>query len=432
MIIMRSGYFLQLIFFAAILICSCNKTDDGTPPPLHIFSPDDHAMYSVGDSIHVVGTVTHKFPVKSIKIILWDNFNVPVLDPLYVYPNDYGYNLDEMYPINDASLESGTYILLIAASDGQNTRKVYRTLHITGVLRYFERLLVVGRPNTLKTILYAVDTAGNYQDILDLPHGYSGSGISSGKRQLYMLKPEPSAMTAYSLDDISEEYVYAASPPYPVFYDIYNNDQLTYVSSGNGNITGLNSTGSTVYVTPQTTDTIPLLLHQHFDLLLSACSRRGGPEKFIRQHYAGTGVFRAGLKVDFIGVAFFSIDEGSTLILGNMTDESSIFVYDVNGNYLADKTDMPPGLIRDAVQISTGNYLISHDKGLYHYIHASKTLIELLPSVEVDAMAYDYTRQLLYFAEVEKISVYRVDNAEIIDEIILPYPVLDLHIQYNN
>jgi hypothetical protein len=238
MIIKRSGYFLQLIFFAAILICSCNKTDDGTPPPLHIFSPDDHAVYSVGDSIHVVGTVTHKFTVKSIKIILWDNFNVPVLDPLYVYPNDYGYNLDEMYPINDASLESGTYILLIAASDGQNTRKVYRTLHITGVLRYFERLLVVGRPNTLKTILYAVDTAGNY--------------------------------------------------------------------------------------------------------------------------------------------------------------------------------------------------LISHDTGIYHYIHASKTLVELLPGVDANAIAYDHTRLLLYFAENEKISVYRVDNAEIIDEIILPYPVLDLHIQYNN
>lgn len=425
----------NIFFFILLMACiqlSCEKTDDGTPPSLYIFSPDDHDVFSVGDNIHVVGTVTHKLPIKSIKITLWDNFNVPVLDPLYVYPDDYGYNLDEMYPINDASLESGTYILLIAASDGQNTTKVYRTLQITGVHRYFERLLAVGQPNTLKTIVYAIDTAGNYQDILDLPHGYSGSGISSGQRQLYMLKPEPSAMTAYSLDNIAEEYVFTASPPYPVFYDVYYNDQLTYVSSGNGDIIGLNSTGSTVYVTPQNMDTIPLLLHQHFDLLLSACSRRGGPEKFIRQHFAGTGVFRAGLKVDFSGVAFFSIDEGSTLILGNMTDESSIFVYDVNHNYLTDKTDMPSGLIRDAVQISTGNYLISHDAGIYHYIHASKTLVELLPGVEVDAMAYDYTRQLLYFAEVEKTSVCKVDNAEIIDEITLPYPVLGLHVQYNN
>ncbi|NQT76411.1 MAG: hypothetical protein HQ565_01770 [Bacteroidetes bacterium] len=427
-----SGYFLQLLFFAAILIYSCNKTDDGTPPALHISSPDDHDQFSVGDNIHVVGTVTHKFPVKSIKISLWDNFNVPVLNPLYVYPDDYGYNLDEMYPINDASLESGTYILMIAASDGHNTAKVYRTLYITGVQRYFERLLALVQPNTLKTIVYALDTAGNYQDVLELPHGYAGSEISSGQRQLYILKPEPSSMTAYSLDNIAEEYVYAASPPYAVFYDVYYNDQITYVSSGNGNITGLNSTGSTVYVTPQNTDTIPLLLHQHFDLLLSSCNRRGGPEKFIRQHFAGTGVFRAGLNVDFSGAGFFSVDEGSALILGNMTDESSIFVYDVHNNYLADKTDMPPGLIRDAVQISAGNYLISHDAGIYHYIHESKSLYELIPGVEVDAMAYDYTRLLLYYAEGAKISVYMMENAEIIDEITLPYPVLKLHIQYNN
>jgi hypothetical protein len=423
--------FLFILLMACIQL-SCEKTDDGTPPALHIFSPDDHDVFSVGDSIHVVGTVTHKFPVKSIKITLWDNFNVPVLDPLYVYPNDYGYNLDEMYPINDASLVSGIYILLIVASDGQNTTKVYRTLHITGVDRYFERLLAVGQPNTLKTIVYAVDTAGNYQNILDLPHGYSGSGISSGQRQLYMLKPEPSTMTAYNLDDIVEEYVYTASPPYPVFYDVYYHDQLTYVSSGNGNITGLNSTGSTVYVTPQNIDTIPLLLHQHFDLLLSACSRRGGLEKFIRQHFSGTGVFRVGLNVDFSAAGFFSIDEGSALILGNMTDESSIFVYDINGNYLAGKADMPPGLIRDAVQISTGNYLISHDKGIYHYIHASKTLVELLPGVDANAIAYDHTRLLLYFAENEKISVYSFDLDMIVDEIMLPYPVVRLHIQFNN
>ncbi len=427
------GYFRFSIAIVILLtiFSGCDKAEDGSAPSLSVFSPDDNDEFAIGDSINVIGSVTNNFLIKNIKIVLWDNFNNPVLPSLFIYPDAYGYNFDVDYFIDDETLETGTYYLLISATDGNNETRVFRKLHISGIDKVFERLLVIAPPNTLKTHVYALDTNGDPSIFISLDYSYAGSDISNDLQKFYMIKSEPSIMYAYDLDDPTDPFTYDAAPPYPVFNSVNYFDKLVYLPTGNGDIKGIDSYGSISFVSPQNQDTIPQLMHLHYDRVLAYCNRRGGPERFIAQYYAGTGVSKSVLKIPFTVVDFFNIEENIALALGNESGSSSIYVYNSNGSFLADKTDMPPGLIRCAEQLSLGNYLIAHDAGIYRYVHETNSLTEYLPGVEAQHLAYDQVNQLLYVANQQFVSMYSLTDPEPLKVMQLPYPVLNMHIQYN-
>jgi hypothetical protein len=92
---------------------------------------------------------------------------------------------------------------------------------------------------------------------------------------------------------------------------------------------------------------------------------------------------------------------------------------------------MPPGLIREAVQMSSAVFLISHDDGIYSYNLDSKTVSPFIPGLEANAMVYDVVDKLLYVAVDNSIKIFNDAGMEGDDEIILPYTLLNLHLQYN-
>ncbi len=424
--IARTFFFIFLLWVAA----GCTKSEDASPPSIYVYTPVNNEEFSAGDSIHVTATITHKYLLEYARITLWNNFNIPVLDPIYVYMNDYGYNLDEKYPLDDG-LETGSYILVLTASDGYNSANAFRTVQVKGVDKSFERVLAVCRQNTLNTIVYGIDTSGGFQNVIELGYPYAGSDISSGQRQLFMLRPDPYVLHAYDIGDLSEDFSIEAQPPYPVFNHVSYDEPLLYLCSGNGDIRGYEMNAYPAYITPVNEDTIPMMANRQYDLVLAYCERRGGPERFIRQYYSATGVFRTSLKINFTVAGFFGLEQGSVLVFGNSGDESSIYLYDAHNNYLAGKWDMPPGNIRGVEQVASSTYLLNHDAGIFLYVHSTGALSLWQEGTDAMAMAFDHTRQLLYYAEDAVVRVRRLSDAALVQEIALPSEVLNLHIQYN-
>jgi len=417
--------------YLLIILPSCEKNSDDTPPSVSLLSPSELEEFSVGDSIHVLADITHGSPVSSIKVSMLNENGIAILDPVYTFPGAAVYQLDVYFPI-DENLESGVYTLLVSVSDGTNTRNVYRKLSIKGLERFFERAIAICRPNTLKTFVYAIDDTGAFQDIMNLSYGYTDSDISSDQRQLYILKPDPDVLYAYSLEDLSEDYSVTASPPYPLFNDVSYYHLFSYVTTGNGDIKAYDINGYPSFVTAPNVDTIPMMVKRHFSYVIAYCERRGGPERYLRQYHAGTGIFRAGLKINFSAVDMFSTSPDFVVIPGNKETESSIFIYNAVDYNMEDEIPMPAGLISGGVQVSSNIFLISHENGIYQYNHETKNVITWLPGVEADAITYDDLRQLVYFSEDQKVYVCRLSDAVAVQEITLPYEVLRLHIQYNN
>jgi len=420
---------IALCCFLFLLTC-CEKKKDETTPQILVTSPTDLNAFMVGDSISVVAQISHTSEITSVKVSLVNDAGIPVLVPKYIFPESTSYALDYAYPINE-NLETGTYNLLVSAGDGSKTAKVYTHVMITGIGRFFEQVIAICIPNTLKTLLYAIDASGNQQNILSLDYGYTDSDISSDLRQLYMIKPSPDILYAYNLDRLTEDYAVIASPPHPEYNSVSYFPSLTYVPNGNGEIRGYDKFGSSAYVTSVNVDTIPMQCWKHDNMVLAYCERRGGPECFIRQYYGGTGVLRAGLKLEFTVVDIFSADSEKCLLIGNDANQGKAYLYDITGNYLAGEIQVPAGMIRQGVQVSANVFLISHENGIYRYNHATGSLTIWLPGVDADALAYDDLRQYVYYAADAKVFLHRYPDADMLQEIVLPYPVLNLHVQYN-
>ena len=427
----RLLYLLPVFCCLLIILPSCEKQNDDTLPSVSILAPTELEEFSVGDSIRVIADISHGSPVSSIKVSLLNGNSIPVLDPIYIFPGATAFHLDRYFPV-DENLESGLYTLLVSATDGTNTRNVYLKLSIRGLERFFERAIAICRPNTLKTLVYSIDEDGAFQNIRSLDYGYTDSDISSDQRQLYILKPNPDILYAYKLEDISEDYSITASPPYPIYNDVSYYNLFTYVATGNGYIKAYDKNGYPAFLTAPNVDTIPKLVKRHFSYVIAYCERRGGPERFLRQYHAGTGIFRAGIKINFSAVEIFSTSPDFVVLLGNKETESSVFVYNSVDYNLEEEIPLPAGLISGGVQISSNVFLISHENGIYQYNHETKTVIAWLTGVEADVIAYDDLRQLVYFSEDEKVYVCRVTDAVTVQEITLPYEILNLHIQYNN
>lgn len=419
----------MLLFFS-----SCEKNKDKPLPQILLTSPQELDDFFAGDSIPVIAQITHTMEIVSVKISLVNGEGIPVLVPKYIYPGSSSYALDYEYPITE-NLPSGSYNLLISAGDGNNTAKVYTQLIITGVGRFFEQAIAICQPNTLNTYLYGIDADGEYENILNLDHGYTDSDISYDQRQLYILKPSPDILYAYDLDSISEEdFSVIASPPYPEYHSVsyFQFPSLAYVPNGNGEIRGFNSQGSPIFITPVNTDTIPLLCYQHDNMMLAYCVRRGGPERFIKQYYEGTGVYRAGLKIYFNVVDIFSLDPDLAMVFGNDDTTVRAYVYDITGNVLYNEIPLPEGLISQVVEISTGRYLIGHENGIYLYNRNDASTSIWMAGVEVDVLVYDDLRQYVYLAKENEVFMHRFNDAALLQQVFLPYEVSNLLIQYSN
>ncbi|MDT8392971.1 MAG: hypothetical protein RQ761_03950 [Bacteroidales bacterium] len=419
--------FVLLLLFSS----SCKKEDDNSPPSVIVDAPLENEVFFSRDTIPLSGSANDDIMLEHIRIVLEDNNNQPVSTPKYLHPNSRNYVFSFDYIIDEPFLASGEYTLVVSAYDGRNSSSDYTALQIRGIEREFEKVLLLCRPNNLKTYLYSIDTSGDVKAEKVIDHGYQASAVNSGRRKLFMIKPEPSALYAFDLDDLEGDELLTASPPYPFFTDVIAGSSLTFVSTANGDIKGLNDYGQTVFVTATNADTVPLRVHTHFDYILSYCQRRGAPGKSIRQYYAGSGVFRAGKEITFSVTDFFSPHQSKCLIFGNEAEGGRVYEFGITENYIIALKELPQDLIKDVVEIAAGNYIIAAETGLYQYMNASNTLTSWASGLEAGFLCFDESNFILYAASEQMVYVINAGNGEIISEIPIPYPVVNMHIQYN-
>jgi len=420
---------LIAVLLIAMSLEACSKKEDA-PPEIVVLSPDELQAFVAGDSIPVIANIHHSSEITSVKVSLLNSEYITVVQPRYFYPGNSSFILDILFA-TDISLTSGAYNLLISATGSENTRNTYVSLMISGEQWKFERMLAVCNQNNLSTPVFEFDLQGNYQKIIDFDHACVDSDISSFYRQIYLVKPEPSVLFAYNLDDLSVDYTFGAIPPYPEFFDVDCSIFLsTDIATANGEIISLNQGGGQTMKTSTSTDTVPRLVLRNFSRYIAYCEKRSGPKQFIRQYW-DTGILRADLPVDIKVIQLYGIDATRVVLFGNEDGQACIYTYWVDDVFVDQNIEIPGGEVTCVVQTGTFEFLIGHENGIFYYDNASGSITEWIPGKNADAMAYDLLRDLVVVADGKDVSFYHAADGSPAGEAALPYPVLQLHVQNN-
>jgi hypothetical protein len=363
--------------------------------------------------------------------VIWDKNNNAVSKPQYLYPEGNYLSISLMYIVDEPSLVTDQYRLVATAFNGKKSTSVYRNIRIIGIDREFEKALFFCQPNSLKTYLYAINTSLESSTILTIDKSYQVSAINSSQRKLFYADQPPSTLSVYDLDDLVENEWISASPPYASFTDILAAENITYLSSGNGDLKGLDHYGNVNFVTPTNLDTLARILHDHYNYIIAYCEHRIGSGASIRQYFKASGVFRVSKGISAEIVAMSSIDENACLLFGNKEGVGIIYNYAPQDNALLERKSIAEGLIKDIETLAEGEYLIATTAGLYRYSYGSNSIFEWYPGLEVDFLQFEEMKNIIWAASGQMVFIIDLSSAEIINELQLPYVILSMHLQYS-
>ena len=428
-------YYRKIFFVLFVILClhACQeKEEDPSHPIIQINSPPAFSVFNVWDTINVSGTVYSERPVKSLQVSLVNNSNVPVATPVGIIPELSSFDFHQELVIDNANLQSGSYFIMVKVADEYNTVRTFQPVDVNGINQELRRLLVVTKLNTLKSNVLIVDSAYNVSQILGVSKEYVGSAVSSDHQQFYYITPNPSLLMTYDLNDTVLDWEYSAQSPYPVYENIYYEDNLIYLATQNGDVIGVDYQGDRKFGTVTHNDRVPTEIYKHHDLIITDQRTRSNTFRYFTLFYASTGAFANQHQTDLEVVKFFSRNDEEIIAFGNQFDQAQVKVYTVMLNNTYEPSSMPPGKLNNAVQINDIEVLLAMDNGVFLYNMANFQYYQVIYLDNVSAMAYDPLNSLLCISVDTKIYFYNYPGSGFQNTINMNFQVLNLHFLYNN
>lgn len=420
-------FFLALGFLHA---CSKDAGDDISLPSVTYLEPSSGANFNVRDTVNIKVHIRSERPVSKISIsILNENFS-PVTPAKGSDPGKTDFILEEALVLSNENLPSGDYVVFTSAVSSAGEAKAYRKIRISGMPRRFKELIYVSQINSLKTTVTTVDSAHNQETRLNLNSGFAGLAVSSFNTQVYLATPEPSHVLAYDAETYELQWDYSPPAPHTVVFDIMANIDVVYVSTGNGNIAGLNAKGAVVYTTPVNTDRMARKIFRHDHYMICYQTRRSDLKKYLAAFHNATGFYANGKEIDMEVAGFGTRDASEVYIFANRNDTGMLRAYHVLENTLAD-LDMPEGKIITVLPTGQDEIMVATSEGVYSFSKRKEKFTLKIAYGGIEHLAFDEVNGVLYASTGTHIRVYDHETGGLMNVITSGYDVRAMDVRYD-
>jgi hypothetical protein len=410
---------------------SCQKDTDTVNPKIRILLPFSNEQFNVGGMIHIQATITDDNTIEWIRLGLYDENQVPVLPSEVVYPltNDYFWEAD--YYLDDIHLKSGIYELRITAFDGNNTGSGYLLLRLVEIARELERVVMVTQSSGSVNV-WSVFT-GEPSILYSLPSDYSASLTSSFYRHFYMTGEFVENLVCVEMDSWTREWSVEpmTDPPFHLPGNLYEGQQLLYVSFRSGFVRGYNSEGVIRFATPFSDQVEPGRIFEDQELLLVDLKEKSGHRRYIGGYYLASGIERNRIRTDVEVINFHPLDEIRSFVIGNKADTGYIGFCEVTGDKLWPLHSFEDGTIRASVAVDEKNLIIAGEGNCFWYQYSTNSLTKFISDVQIRSILYDDIDNFVYLVDSTGISVYTFPDRQFITFVGSEEEVMNAHLVYN-
>lgn len=407
--------FRTIVFLSLILLLSCRKDKDESAPNVTINNPLQNSTIDAGTIVNVKGRVTDdkKITSVSIKVFSMDG-SVQIADPISLNAGEVtNYNFDQNLRIGDLHTVSGTYQIIVEASDGTNEKKAYREIIVNEIPRVFQNLYFIQKNGGG----YSIDSLNGVTPVAFRTYAsdFGSASISNYKQLIFHCGKTDGILEAYSLDG---EYIYWNLPPdvttgtttkfYFNYYSEFRNSfWQSFAGSTEGRLKLISSDGAEQKnIGMQSMHYASCMAYAHNSYVVGESPMISGGTSYLSYYFSsGFGIDHT-TPLPFKPLAVFELSSDELVVLGNNGSQGELRIYDSGTNGLWEQVNIPVGKIYDAVQIGYDDYIIAHESGLLRFIPSTSNLYNLTTGNKAQAIVYDFYVETLYACEGNQVRVY--------------------------
>lgn len=430
---LRNILFLISLTIIFIVISSCKKDGDTLPPVVTIDNPYEYKTYNMYDTIYISGNVKDDNFVQSVKISIVNSNFEPVLNDEFhsIYTKTYNFNTS--IAINDIHLNSGLYYVLVTASDGTNSKNLYRAITINGIPLVFKKVIAITNVNSNSYNVYGINDTLQSTFMFNYTGDYISSAINNNYQQIYICGSVNSDMNAYDLGSNSIQWslTHENNAPFPSFNNVYFNNDVIYVSYYNNKIIGYNRLEGINMTAHTTTGYTPGKTYIFNNYLLAQEKNTSGTEYLLSVYYT-TGFLKVSNLISVIIKGMETKDDTHVYLFGNTAANKAVMtIYDIDQNGYYPPHAMPDASLNDYVKIDANDYLLSIGSDVYWYQQSTNSLTTILTNVNAKHICYESLSGNFVIASGNQLSIYNYPSGIYVGGTTLPYTINDILLQYN-
>lgn len=422
------------VLLLSLVLVSCNdKDDDEQSPVIDVQFPQSFDQISSIDTIPFLAYISDNKQVTSVYIdLLTLDFEQRMPRQQYdVSGSNVTFATDLL--LNEPFLESGTYYIVVRASDGVNESATFIEVHLVATERVIESFIVVTNQGNA-TKVHASQDLNDWTEKLSLFSDARGAALNYRQGLLGICGGEIGDAVFY---DITEFEPMSSIPgfgtpssPYFLGLEFDAERERFYLYQNDPRMRVLDKTASGLYGVPLQVGHRPeqsfRLQGENFveeksiadsDVVLAAYSQAGS----LFTSYAVNGdVISLSEKSQSELFMWLNTPSGVELSVVNTSSDLIASVYNRVGETLLAALELGPGI-----------FLISTDQGLYRYNYNNGGTTVLNPSPNPTSFYLDDLDGLVYATEGNTLYIIMSQSGQVFDSHQFPDPILEFAINYN-
>jgi len=397
------------IYFLLILIgllIGCRKEEINPPPVISLIEPYTNKHYNVFDTVFYKASAQDQNGVEYISASIVNDFLSVVTTTNTQQFNTLSAQVESYLVLDDIHLTSGTYYLMITASDGNNVTRSYTKISIIEEPLVLKNILIFSEQSSSQTEVYSLDS-NLFVSKFTYPQGFQSAAINSYNQQIHILGTQGS-MSTFTTDDYTEEwYINQINNPLQSFYgqvDVIDN--TTFVSFGSGYIKGYDKFGVVrKSFNTQGIQYQPSIFYKWNYYLIAFEKAIGNQDNRIDVFYYGAGGKKISFYVDFDVVQFFYYREDKIMMWGNKNGKAKLYELSLLYNFIDEIKTLPLEQLFSAIQVEENIFLAAIGNDIYHFNSNTNSLNIYSAGVHADLLKFEELNSVFFIVNQNTLTV---------------------------
>jgi len=421
-----------LIISLLLILFSCKKDEDSTPPIIKITIPTTNSHFSITDTIQVSAEITDNEKITRVSVYLLNDKAQNISGTQTFTVTARKFTLSTAIILNDIRIESGSYDIVVSASDEYNNKKSYRRISLATVNKELEKIYLVTQ-DLNNTYIFEEDLTKSFVQKYIYTGLLCDAEINSYYNSLLLLS-KSGDFISLNTENYNEFWRNSNlnNPPYEYNGQLLVNNYLVYTSQKNNSIVAYSYDNfvKKTSISENTSNNSNLFCIQNDYIVGNSYSNGIGVNK-IEKYYFSTGIYQTSINLNYEPVEFLPSYDNSVLIFSNSGNNAIISAFYLLYNTLQERYTFDNENILAVCKISDKNFIVSTTQNTYMFDAEAQNAYVLVSSYSPQAIFYEELNNLVYCTLNNEVKIFTLPYFQEYNTITNTYNVKKVLFKYN-